>query len=869
MFIGLLRGKVTDLNRRPLVVFVCCWLIGASIPSLWQGYAQTLAVAGGLLLLLAAWISGKLRGRLAAACALALLLAFGERLAAQRGSHSELSALWELQGAPDAAEVSGVLTSKAEVDGDIATFRLAANRLKRSSSAGTKISEQVLVRVKLNERKEQAIAAGWRRGDAVRVSGTPEKPADAGNFGAFDYRRYMERQGIRWQWSVQGTQSVKLLDAALPLNTRPLRWIDELRSGIGHLMDRLYPGGDAGYMKGLVAGIVQEVDPGQYDAFSRLGLTHVLAISGLHVAVVVFLLLRIGAMLRLTRERSIDLAFAAMPVYMLLTGASPSAIRACLMSMIALALARRHRLKDGLHLLAASALLMTIWDPLVVEQVSFQLSFAVTAGLLWFTPIVTSLLQRIRFKVLREALAVGITAQVVSFPLSAYYFHGFHLLSLPANLVLVPFISFAVMPLGMASVALGGVWFPLGIFPAQLASYGNWLTFELVNRMNELEGLRTVWPQTSWLWVAAAYGLLGVTAWLLKHREARRLDEEWQSLSAQEETAPLGEPVSVPRRNTLMLAFGLILVLVWGGWFIWGYRPVWLDHDARVQFLDVGQGDSILIRTGQGKHILIDAGGTLTFRKPGDEWRQRRDPYEVGRKLLVPLLRQRGVRTLDALVLTHLDTDHIGGAEAVIRNIPVRAILWNGTWKESPTAERLLRLIQERGIPIYAARRGMKWTVDASANLDVLYPGGQDAVASLLPSLSQQNKHSVILLLHLYGRRFLLPGDVEAPGEAEVVQGMTGSSSGSPVDVLKAAHHGSITSTSPEWLRYWNPANVVISVGRHNLYGHPNPTVVARIEAAGIRMFRTDLDGEIQYRVRPDGTLFRRQKRLPEENLRP
>lgn len=632
-------------------------------------------------------------------------------------------------------------------------------------------------------------------------------------------------------------------------------------------------------MKGLVAGITNEVDPALYDAYSRLGLTHVLAISGLHVAVVVFMLLRLGAMCRLTRERSIDITIAAMPVYMLLTGASPSAVRACLMAMIALALARKDRLKDGLHLLAAAAWLMTAWDPSVVENVSFQLSFAVTAGLLLGTSKVAVLLRFIRFKFVRDALAVAITAQAASFPLTVYYFHGFHLLSLPANLALVPFISFAILPLGMASVLLGAAWQPLGSVPALLATYGNKATFALVDWLDRASALRTTWPQPSIPWIVASYVLLGVTVVHLSRRctDKPREHEEEQTADAtapvnEWHASPLSRPLPTPVIRSWMRVGSTVLVLLWAGWLIWGYKPSFLDRNGYVQFLDVGQGDGILIRTGAGKHVLVDTGGTITLRKPGDEWRERRDPYEIGRKLLVPLLRQRGVRALDALVLTHLDADHIGGAEAVLRSVPVRAVIWNGTWKNGAATEKLFRAAEARGIPVYAAHGGMRWDIDGGASLQVLYPEESagasavlvepNAIPALLREQDKQNEESVVLLLTLFGRRFLLSGDAESSSENAVWKAAAAAKE-APVDVMKAGHHGSKTSTVPGWLAYWKPSEVVISVGSRNRYGHPHASVVDRIAESGSLLYRTDRDGEIQYRVEPGGELFRRVKRLP------
>lgn len=873
------------MQRRPLVAFVACWAAGDSICGLWQGRAALLAFAGALLVIAAYALVSRVSPAAAAACALALALAAGERAWTDSRNVSEVEAgIADPEG--KRVEAYGRLASPVTVDGDTVTFELKATRLVEegseeggTGSEGQKLHERFWVRLRLAAEEEQATAKAWQRGDAVRIAGELERPATAGNFGGFDYRAYLQRQHIHWVISAKGAKAVEREASELPWRERPMRWVDEARARIGALTDSLYDGTDAGFMKGLVAGIEDDLDPQQYDAFSKLGLTHVLAISGLHVGVVVFILLRLGALLRLTRERSIELTIAAMPVYMLLTGASPSAVRACLMTMIALYLARIDRLKDGLHLLAASALVMMAWDPLVIENVSFQLSFVVTAGLILFVPTVTESLP-IRRRGLRGAVAVAITAQAVSFPVSAYYFHQFHLLSLPANLMLVPFISFVVMPLGMASLALGALWRPLGMFAAEAASWCNRLTDAATDVLGSVPGMQTYWPQPSLGWVLAAYALLGATiGWqkrrLQSRKERERLAERAGSDGAPiaegsvsvrsqpsgDETRPLHEeePADVPyaqEGRRLRLAAAASISVCWIVWWLWGLQPSWSDPDAKVMFLDVGQGDSILIRTGGGKYGLVDAGGTVSFRKADEAWRTRRDPYEVGKKTIVPLLKQRGVRSLDVLVLTHLDQDHIGGAEAVLEAFPVRRLVFNGSIKPDRTVDRLFRLAERRNIPIYAAYEGMDWIWDRSASLRILYPEGERS--GDIPIVEEQNDRSVVLLLRLYGRTFLLPGDLEARGENELMSRLQ---THGPVDVLKAGHHGSHSSTTAEWLRRWEPHDAVISAGRNNLYGHPHRDVLERLASMGVDVFRTDLDGEIQYRVSPDGALSRRVKK--------
>lgn len=806
------------------------------------------------------------------ACVAALTAAFGLRLGAEQEQTTDLAAIVEKEG--NRGELRGRIASAVEVDGDLASFRLQGSSFRPSGveeSVATR--DSFIVRIKLGERQDQNSAASWKRGALVRLVGTLELPGEAGNFGAFDYRDYLRKQGVFWQFAAKGMESVHYEEKPAPLWMKPLRMLDDLRNSIGRLADRLYPRGDSGYMKGLVVGIRSDLDPVQFDNFARLGLTHVLAISGLHVGVVVYMLLQLAGWLRMTRERSLELTIAMMPVYMMVTGASPSAVRACLMAMIALWLARRHALKDGLHLLCAAAVAMLVWNPLLIEDVSFQLSFLVTAGLILLVPTFTELIP-LRSNGLKGAIAVTLTAQLASFPVSVYYFHSMHLLSLPANFVLVPFISFVVMPLGMASLLLGALWNPLGVIPAKLASWGNDLTFGAVDWLNGFIGLRTIWPQPVLAWTASAYILLAFAVIGIKRSLSRRREREWWSRQAEAYAAnfpdePVTEPLAAmerervgPARLPSLLRRGLF-GLACTAWLVWGYQPAWLDRSASVSFLNVGQGDSILIRTGQGRHILIDAGGTIGFRKPGEEWKERGDPYEVGRKLLVPLLLQRGVRELDALVLTHMDADHIGGAKAVMDNVPVRAVLFNGTTKKSSQVLALLSEVLQRQIPAYAVQESMVWRPDRSTVLSVLHPAQPFEGGLSIPNREDQNDRSVVLLLSVYGRNFLLPGDLEEEGEREIVEleHEKGDANRGSIDVLKAGHHGSKTSTSGLWVGYWRPRETVISVGANNFYGHPNAGVIERLQEADSQVWRTDIHGEVQFRIRPDGALERRSLR--------
>jgi competence protein ComEC len=295
------------------------------------------------------------------------------------------------------------------------------------------------------------------------------------------------------------------------------------------------------------------------------------------------------------------------------------------------------------------------------------------------------------------------------------------------------------------------------------------------------------------------------------------------------------------------------------------YNPDWYNRDAYVSFLDVGQGDAIFIRTAHGKHILIDGGGSVVFRKPGEQWRERNDPFEVGRKVVVPLLLKRGVQAIDLLVVSHLDSDHIKGLNAVLSSIPVKRILWNGTVKPSGDALTLLESALKQGIPLYRADAGLSWKMDDETLIHIIGSPPTANSSTAVPVVEEQNGRSVAMLVHLYARTFLLTGDADAAEEHSILSHLASQTAKpeqqqkqqhSPVDVLKVSHHGSKTSSTPEWLSYWHPAAAVISVGRSNLYGHPNTAVLERLKKANAEVKRTDLHGEVQFRITPENEMY-------------
>ncbi|RKN79032.1 DNA internalization-related competence protein ComEC/Rec2 [Paenibacillus ginsengarvi] len=851
-----METKVYDVKhpiKRPLATAAVLWTAGTALGGeLPQGLlswkAFMLSVALGVMLALFAIPGRRIIGLLLVVMAAA---AYYQIYDAKNVPTIPMPSVVETESGDPAAgsvgrevRLTGEIASRVEVDGDKVSFALRSQAVRLDEEEPLQASDTVQVSVRLLQQEEQVRARTMGRGDPVTVSGVLKRPDLPRNFGGFDYRLYLYRNHIHWQLSAKGLDSVlteaeadeeevegSLLAerrnrfAFVPEPVRIMRWNDDLRSRLGAVFDSLFPmgGPDSGYLKSLVIGLTDDMDPELYRHFSQLGLTHILAISGLHVGVFVAGCMWLLRLFGLTRERILTVTLLLVPFYVAIAGGSPSAVRAGIMAMIGLYAARRLLWKDAPNVIGLAAILMLLWEPYFLYNVSFQLSFLVTTGLIVGVQRFSRLLP-IRNKSVSSLLSITIVAQVISFPVTVYYFNGISLLSMLANLVMVPFISFVVLPLGTFALLAGLVSVHAGAPFGWIVEKVNRLTFWLIDYAATHDPSQFIWPKPSIAWIVAYYGLLAAV-----YAGAIR----WK-----EEQKPLLAYAAVP----------LMMALLW-----FGYNPDMLDRDGKVSFIDVGQGDAILIRTPQQRHVLIDGGGTLSFRKPGEEWKERSDPYEVGKKLLVPLLKQRGVHRIDQLVISHQDQDHIGGLQAVVEQIPVTTIVMNGTWKGNASSRKLFETAMRKGTAIVSIAPGGLTPVDRYTKLTVLSSGGGKPTRVA----EEQNNESVVLLLQMRDARFLFTGDMRAEDEKELLAAWQTAAAEEevpePVDVMKIAHHGSKTSSSGEWLSYWKPERAVISVGLNNSYGHPNAGVLERIAEAGSVIYRTDRSGEIVFTVTRTG----------------
>ncbi|WP_433946059.1 DNA internalization-related competence protein ComEC/Rec2 [Paenibacillus sp. SN-8-1] len=863
------------MARRPLMAAACLWITGSALASQYQGWTFWLLWTG---LSLAFPLIGHL-GKCTWKSTLIYWLIFSA--SAQYWNYNEMRNVSTITGilntnkvAAEEAVISratGVIISAPETDGDKTDFRIKLTHLSIDRPGQNSLTENDLhdemgiVQVRLLSAEELKISQGWTRGQNVVLTNVSLiAPAIARNFGGFDYSNYLHREHIHWLLKVKGAANVQATEAGWSF-TAIMAWNDQLRSTLANRIGQLFEEPSAGFMKGLLIGVTDDLDPETYSSFSQLGLTHILAISGSHVAINMGILFWLLRRFKVSKEKAYLVVLIFIPFYVLLTGFTPSVVRSGIMSMLGVYLLRKGLFKDTLNILAAAALLMLLWEPYYLYNVSFQLSFIVTAGLILLVPYVNPLLTFLPRRV-RTAAAITIVAQIVSFPLTIYYFNQFSLLSLAANFIIVPIVGVFSLSAGTAALLLSFVWLQLGKWIAYPAHIMNELAFMAASWMNNRSGFITIWKSPTVGWIAAYYIVIGCFLYL-----GRRIAETEQSAVSYldtGETQPLTpemSPVSRLRspsrvRHRLYSVGQLLSCLGLVGLLYAGYQPENPRNIGTVQFLDVGQGDCALITTPEGKNILVDGGGTVTFGKPKDAWRNKKEPYEVGAKVVVPLLKKRGIHQLDAIILTHGDQDHAGGLQAVLDSIPVNALFINGTLADTKTINKLVHTALGKKIKLYSISGGMQIKPDSRTMLTFLAPVlPAESEEGQVPFIQEQNHLSIAFLMEMDGSRFLFTGDMDKASEQEVTQKL-GSPKGLGLpDVLKVAHHGSHTSTSEDWLDFWKPKAAVISVGVSNSYGHPHTDTLDKLQKRGIHIHRTDEMGEIQMQVRL-GSIVTRHK---------
>ena len=719
------------------------------------------------------------------------------------------------------------------------------------------------MRVSHTPRGEDSALPEVHVGDEVSALAQARLPRVFRDDGAFDRRSYLAQHDIHLLATLRAGALLERVSVAEPtIRSRVAR----LRAKLREQLDAMYSGAPqtVGILRAMLLGDRSFVDRAESEDFQKTGVFHVLVVAGLHVGALAFFAYWVGRRLRLQRVLATVVLLATLLAYIAVVEQRAPVLRAGLMAGIVALASLFYRRVEVLNSAGLAALALLVAKPASLVDTSFQFSFLAIGciagiALPWMErhvqPYVRALhgwrdvtrdeafsAKQVQFRLdLRTALgwashgfgfAANRAARAEDFAV-----HGLRLCLRGVELVeLSVALQFGMMPMmardfhrvtlngpaaNLLAVPLTGVIVPLGFF-----TLGAAMVWPAIGRV-------LAWP-LGWLVALQSH----VVGWFagMAHGSYRI-------------PAPPGWVMAVFLVCLLLAAVCLRVESGTWRWLRWvtvigGLAAALViatyPFPARFQrgalemdVLDVGQGDSILVISPKGSTLLIDGGGRFAgFR--GHEEAPGPDP---GEEAVSAYLWSRGIQRLDAVALTHAHQDHIGGLQAVLENFRVGQ-LWLGRETQTPALAKLKAIAGEKHILLEHELHGQSFDWDG-VRVDFLWP--EIAPTEVAPSA--KNNDSLVVRLQYKERSLLLPGDAEK--QAEYAMLSENDAEELHADVLKVGHHGSKNSTMPEFLERVGPQVAIISAGEENPYGHPSGELLERLEGRGIRILRTDREGEV------------------------
>lgn len=712
-------------------------------------------------------------------------------------------------------EIKGTVCTEPEVRNTTAIFQLSDVELQ-VEDRWKEVQGKALVRVPRYSGRE------YHYGDVLRLTGSLEAPPQ---YDDFDYKGYLAGHGI---YSIMNYPKIEIIDTGKGL--KPLSWINTLRSRLSQSLSLGLPEPQASLAQGILLGLRGNIPYSLKEVFARTGTAHLLAISGLHLSIIIGIVLSTAIWLFGRRYYIyIGLAFLAIWVYALVTGLRPPVVRGAVMGSMFLIAEYLGRQRTASTALAFAAALMVGVEPRVLWDVSFQLSFLAMAGLVYISPHpqawgrkgVTSISSKEGtmtsfLNIVIDSFAITLSALLATWPVIAYHFGIVSFVGPQAT-----FFALLFLPGIIITTALVGI---AGLFAPLLANIVGWIAWPLLNCFILVVQIFDSLPFSSLelgsihIWqILLYYVLLATAITAIKYRK-QLADSLFRT------TSKISQSASKAAEQAARLpAKWVILPLLIATSVVWMAALNIPDDRLHVSILDVGQGDAILIQTPGHQNILIDGGP---------------DPQaislELGKRL--PFW----VRTIDLVMLTQPQADHLTGLIEVLHRYRVLQAIEPEISYRSSIYQHWQNLIETKAIEHRTAHAGQEISLGNGIRLEIIHPP-----SFLLQTTSDDiDNNGLVLRLSWNKISFLLTADINQEGEWYLIAQRANLKS----TVLKVAHHGSQTSTTGGFLAVVDPKVAVISVGAANRFGFPHADVTNRLtEKLGDKVYVTSSHGTIEF----------------------
>lgn len=615
-------------------------------------------------------------------------------------------------------------------------------------------------------------------GSIIKINAQYTEATRDRNYGGFNYKTYLRTKKIYGIFNVEDVEIVK---------NGSDNMIIKLRKYIKSKLREKLKKENSELAISLIVGDRSHISSEVEDNFKKANLMHMLAISGAHFSYVILIATFISNRLQHKRLGQL-IQIIAIIFFMNLTGNTASVVRAGIMSILLIGSSICKRQNDSLNNIAISAIIQIINNPYIIFDSGFMLSYLGVLGIILFYKKIS---EHIHFK----SIALTISANIFIIPIMIYNFHtisGSFIISnicaswLLGIIIILEFISLCI-PIKLLYMILD-------------------LLIMMLRKIAEICAnipfAQMYVPRYAIFFVIVIYILI-----FCRKLKCRKYVYSF-----------------------LTIGVSILLIV--------NFTDVYQDR-MRINFIDVGQGDSCLIRY-KGTNIMIDSGGSLSKNKDGKS-------YDIGENVLNNYLLNRGITRLDYIMVSHFDEDHSQGFVFLLKNMKVKNVIISEQYKTSSIYEQFKQICKKQNIQIIYVKSGDEIRIKDLA-FKILHPKSKENQISENPL----NNNAIVCMVKYKNRRILFTGDIEKVAENEMVKEYT---NGLKADILKVGHHGSKTSTTKEFLDLINPSVALIGVGQNNKFGHPNEDVIKRLEEKNIQIYRTDEMGEISVIIDKNGKI--------------
>ncbi len=669
-------------------------------------------------------------------------------------------------------------------------------------------------------------------GDKILIKGEFVEPSEARNYGGFDYKEYLK--SIKIHGTIKA-DSIEIL--AKNTNNPIFTFANNINLKLKENINKLIPEKYSAIFTGLILGDTSKVEEEVNDDFKIANISHVLAISGMHITYIVIgieLLLKKGIGKRKTRIITIII----LVMYMFITGFTPSVVRASIMGIIMLISKLIHRKNDIWTSISLSLLILLIYNPFLILNVGLQLSYLGTIGIVCFNKNVYNFLRKlkirnkkIRYKInrkfilfmdkIKEMLSVTLSAQIVILPILLFNFNILGIYFFISN-ILVSIIIGPIIIVGFVCILISFISIEIAKILSIFMSVG----IQILISISEISHLpfSKIYIPTPKVWQIVIYYICVIVINRI-YIAFNSKKPDFTSIRIRNLVALLKFKFRQNRNKVLKVLIVFVSIV-----FILNIIP----KKLKIHFVDVGQGDCTFITTPQNKTILIDGGGSMS------------EEYDVGESTLLPYILDRGYTKLDYVFISHFDQDHVGGILTILEELRVGQVYISKQEQDSENYQEFLKIVKDKKIQVKVLKQGDCLRIEKNLYFDILWPIEEQIQENVL------NNNAMVMKLR-YGKfSMIFTGDIEAIAEEKILDFYK--EKGESIlksDVLKVAHHGSKTSTTQSFFEKVNPKICLIGVGKNNMFGHPTAEVLERIN--GTKIYRTDENGEIILEVGCNG----------------